>query len=59
MAKKLILKMNRGSQAIRRQETQYKRDQSKEKDNPNAENNILSPIWSPILLRGKSLYGKG
>jgi hypothetical protein len=34
-AKKLRLKMNRGCQEIRRQETQYKREQSKEKNTPN------------------------
>jgi hypothetical protein len=50
--------MKRGFQAIRRQETQDKREQSKEKNTPNLEKKILSPVWSPILLRGKSLYGK-
>jgi hypothetical protein len=49
--------MNRAFQAIRQQETQYKREQSKEKNTPNPEKKILSPVWSPILLRGKSLYG--
>ena len=58
-AKKLILRMNRGCQAVRRQETQYKREKSKEKNTPNPEKKILSPVWSPILLQGKSLYGMG
>jgi hypothetical protein len=56
-AKKLRLRVNRGCQAIIRQETQYKREQSKEKNTPNPEKEDLSPVWSPILLRGKSLYG--
>jgi hypothetical protein len=56
-AKKLRLRMNRGCQVFRRQETQYKREHSKEKNTPNHEKKILSPVWSPILLRGKSLYG--
>ena len=56
-ANKLRLRMNRGCQAVIRQETQYKREKSKEKNTPNPENKIISPVWSPILLRGKSLYG--
>jgi hypothetical protein len=56
-AKKLRLKMNRGYQATKRQETQYKREQSKYKNTPNLKKNIISPVWSPILLRGKYLYG--
>jgi hypothetical protein len=58
-AKKLTLKMKIGCQAIGRQETQDNREKSKEKNTPNPEKNIPSPVWSPILLRGKSLYGMG
>ena len=56
---KIRLIMNRGCQAVIRQETQYKQEQSKEKNTPNPEKKIPSPVWSLILLRGKSLYGMG
>jgi hypothetical protein len=39
-AKKLRFEMNRGCQAIRGQETQYKREKSKEKNTPNPEKKI-------------------
>jgi hypothetical protein len=58
-AKKFRLKMKKDCQAIRRQETQDKQEQSKEKNTPNPENKIPSPVWSSIILRGKSLYGMG
>jgi hypothetical protein len=56
-AKKLRLKMNRGCQAVKQQETQYKGEKSKEKNTPNPKKKIPSLVWSSILLRGKYLYG--
>jgi hypothetical protein len=44
-AKKLRLKMNIGCQAIRRQETQYKREQSKEKKHSKARKRRFYPQY--------------
>jgi hypothetical protein len=40
-----------------RQEPQYKQEKSKEKSASNPNKEDISLLWSPILLRGKSLYG--
>jgi hypothetical protein len=37
--------------------TTIEREQSKEKSTSNPKKEDASPVWSPILLRGKSLYG--
>jgi hypothetical protein len=39
--------------------TQDNREKIKEKNTPNPKKRRLSPIWSPITLRGKYIYGKG
>ena len=58
-AKKLILKMNRGSQAISQQENQYKREQSKDKNTPNLEKKILSPVWLLICYEENISMDRG
>jgi hypothetical protein len=56
-AKKLRLRMNRGYQAFIQQETQYKREQSKEKNTPNLEKEYFIPsMASNYVTRKISLW---
>jgi hypothetical protein len=56
-AKKLRLRVNRGCQAIIRQETQYKREQSKEKNTPNPEKEDFIPsMVANFVTRKISLW---
>ena len=41
------------------QEPQQKQEKSKEKITSNPKKGDSSPVWLPIRLQGKSLYGQG